>query len=78
MLGDAPKSPSTRGVSDVLARVERIKKYAEQYDYRSDPVEDELTEAERELLARVRNEMKSLRREVEALIDAFKERTGFR
>jgi len=78
MLGDYPKSPSTRGVSDVHGRIERIKAYAKQHDYRPAPIEAELNEAEQQRLNHIRNEIVSLRREVESLITDFKDRTGFR
>lgn len=78
MLGDAPKSPNSRGIANTSCRVERIKAYVELYRYRSAPVDNGLSEVELERLQAVRKRLSSLRQEVDSLVHDFRVRTGYK
>ena len=78
MLGGAPKSPSSRGISNIPDRLVRIRAYAEQHGYESVQVEEGLNRAELKRLRSVREKLASVRQEVESLINDFRARTGYR
>jgi hypothetical protein len=73
MLGDARYSPKTRGVPDLEARLARIDAYVAAHAYRPVPVEERLTPEEAAELARLREAMALLRRDLDALVGRYRE-----
>lgn len=78
MRGDAPQSPTTRGIPDVERRIERIEAFRRENDYAVRLLESRLTREEWETLESIRSRLDTLRREVDKLITDFRERTGYR
>ena len=78
MVGSAPKSPSSRGISNIDRRIRHIRAYAKRYGYESAQVEEGLNRAELKRLRSVREKLASVRRDVESLVSDFRVRTGYR
>ena len=77
MVGDAPLSPQTLGVTDLPQRLERLRAYARHFGYEVQPLEYRLSEEERVELLSIRSDLSALRERVEDLIDQYR-RTGNR
>lgn len=76
MMSDARRSPKNRGVKDLDQRVERIKAYIQHFGYTPRSLEQRLDEHERERLETIRPRLQELRKDVEALIEDYRTRTG--
>lgn len=68
MESSAKHSPKSRGVMDIAARKERIRRYMEHFGYTSRSLQDHLTPEEIGTLEAIRSRAKSLREGIESLI----------
>ena len=78
MVGETPKSPRSRGVTDVKARIDHLKAYVAAYGYMATPVEAGLTRPELDRLTNVRGKLAALRDEIDSLVRDYRDRTGYR
>ena len=76
MTSSAKGSPQSRGIADVPQRVERIREYVEHYNYEVRSMSERLSAQELERLEEIRSRLADLRRDVDALISDYRERTG--
>ena len=76
MVGPAKWSPNTRGVRDVEQRVARIKAYVQHFGYTPRALEERLNGQELERLNAIRSRLQELRKDIEALIEQYRGRTG--
>ena len=77
-LGDAPNSPQTRGVPDLAHRLARVRDYVAKYAYQSRTPEQRLNEEELHQFALLREDLRKLRKDFDALIALFRKRTGLK
>lgn len=73
MLGTAPKSPRSRGIPHLDARIERLKSYMEEFKYLPRPLASRLTTEQYQQLQLVFDKIRSLRAEVERFIVSNKD-----
>jgi len=76
MRSDAAGSPKSRGVKDIDQRVESIKAYVHRFGYTPQSLEERLDEHELERLTTIRSRLQELRKDIDALIEDYRTRTG--
>lgn len=76
IMSDAKWSLKSRGIKDVDQKVERIKAYVQHYGYTPRSLEQRLDEHDSETLARIRSRLQRLRKDIDALIEDYRTRTG--
>jgi hypothetical protein len=75
-LGDAPGSPRTRGVTDLEAKLARIREYVAMFEYVAREPEERLTPDELKQYALIRSDLQRLRRDVDKFIAMHREAPG--
>lgn len=75
-LGDAPGSPRTRGVTDLEAKLFRIREYVAMFEYVAREPEERLTPDELKQYALIRSDLQRLRRDVDKFIAMHREAPG--
>lgn len=75
-LGDAPRSPRSRGVPDIERRLKRIEAYAVHYEYLPALPAERLSEAEMEQWQRIQEDLGRLRADVDRFIELHRKRRG--
>ena len=68
-------SPQSRGIADVPRRVEHIQEYVKHYNYEVRSMRERLSPQELERLEEIRSRLADLRKDVDALIGDYRERT---
>ena len=76
IMSDAPRSPKSRGIQAADRRLDRIKKYMQHFSYEPESLRDRLDDPEWERLNSIRSKLQDLRKEVDALIESYRARTG--
>jgi len=76
MTSDTAGSPKSRGVKNIDQRIDCIKAYIQHFGYTPRSLEKRLNEPELEKLATVRSRLWELRKDIEALIEGYRARTG--
>jgi len=76
VTSSARYSPKSQGVTDLDVRLARLDSYVSRHKYSPRPIEQRLTQAEAAELARIRGKAAELRRDLDALVEAFRERNG--
>jgi len=75
MKSDAPKSPGSRGVEDLDHRIGSIEAYVRQSGYAPRTVEQRLSPSESERLNAINSRLATIRKDTEALVADYRERT---
>jgi hypothetical protein len=76
VISAARYSPKSQGVPDLDIRLARIDAYVAHHRYSPRPIEQRLSPTESAELTRIRERAAELRRDLDALVNAFRERTG--
>lgn len=76
ITSNAKRSPKSRGILDIDARVKKIEEYVEHYNYVHKNLDQRLSMEELIKYQSIMTEMKDLREEAKKLIADFRERTG--
>lgn len=74
MTGKRKHSPKSRGVTDLDARMNRLRAYATQFGYELVTLDNRLTPGERECLEKIREKTAGLRKDIEGLIQSHRHR----
>ena len=74
MISSAAKSPFKRGVEDLAIRIQRLKDYQRVFGYRPTLLRERLTSEELLVLDRIQSELKRTQRELQQLLDSYRER----
>jgi len=76
MLSSVRFSPMSQGVADLEARIARIDTYVANHAYFPRPIEQRLSEEETRELVSIRERAAQLRKDLDQLIQKFRDRTG--
>jgi len=71
MRSDTKCSPTTRKISDIEARITRLKEYAAHFGYVPTPLAERLTPSQALQLEELRSRLRQLRKDAEALITSY-------
>ncbi len=77
-LSGAPNSPHTRGVADLDRRLATIREYVAKYGYLARTPAERLAAAEFHQFEVLREDLRKLRKDFDAFIALYRERTGLR
>ena len=77
MVSSVKGSPQSRGIANIAQRIERIKAYAQHFDYEIQTLEERLDGQELERLRNVQSRLQELREDVDMLIEDYRTRTGY-
>lgn len=75
---DSPSSPKSRGVTDINKRITRIRSYVQRFDYQVIPLEERLDPDELEKLAEIRETTVELRKDIDQLIESYRNKRYLR
>ena len=74
----APNSPHTRGVADLDRQLAKIREYVAKYGYQARTPAERLAAAEFHQFEVLREDLRKLRKDFDAFIALYRERTGLR
>lgn len=77
-VSNAPNSPRTRGIPDLDYRLSRIREYVARYAYEPRMPEKRLNREELRQFGLLREDLRRLRRDFDAFIALFRQRTGLK
>jgi hypothetical protein len=78
IISSVKGSPQSRGITDVVQRIERIEAYVQHFGYETQILEERLSRRELERLRDIQLRLQELREDVDTLIGAYRTRTGNR
>jgi hypothetical protein len=76
MIGSSPLSPKTRGARDIEQRILRIKAYMHDFDYQPKTLEERLDAEEFAQLIKIQEQLTTIRKELDTLIEKYRKRVG--
>ncbi|MBI1803369.1 MAG: HNH endonuclease [Ignavibacteriae bacterium] len=76
MLGNAPKSPRSRGVQDLDERINKLKSYVKSFGYQPRPLTSRLSKEENQQYEILLGKVRALRTEIERFLASYKSHGG--